>query len=124
MSEERLDNQNRKVSPGVRKLLCHDLIEEIWRIHSQHPDLPSFFDLDRGWGNQKVRHFCLVPWYLKVHRIACPYPVDDLRLVLRREEDGTLLLKIRNLGMEQNLASGDSGCVQGELFTDTDTEED
>lgn len=125
MSGDRPSDQNRKASPGVRKLLCQDLIEEIWRIHSQRPDLlPSFFDLDRGRGTQKVSHFCLVPWYWRVHRIPCHSPVEGLRLALRKYDDGSLLLKIRNLGMEERLASGDSGCVQGQLFIDADPEKD
>lgn len=125
MSGKQPGEQSRKVSPGVSRLLCHDLIEEIWRIHSQSPDLlPCFFDLDRGRENQKVSHFCLVPWYWRVHRIPCHSPVEGLRLVLRRDDDGSLLLKIRNLAMEERLASGDSGCVQGELFAEADTEKD
>jgi len=122
VSNEGPDNPNHKVSPGVRKLLSPQLIEEIWRIHSLHPDLPAFFDLGRGRNStQKVSHFTLLPWHWKVHRIPCSSPVDGLRLALRMNDDGSLLLRIRNLGMEESLASG-SGCVQGELFGGTDNE--
>lgn len=113
---------NISVSPGVKKLLSPNLIEAIWNVYSEHPNLlPSLFDLDRGRGYQKVTHVCLLPWHWQVHRIVSLTIVEGLRLVLYREQDGSLTLRIRNRGLEEILAESKPDFVQGELFTDTET---
>lgn len=107
----------RLTSPGVQKLIPPDIQETIWNLYDQHPDLlPAFFDLAPGRKRyvQAIFHFCLIPYYHNKVYIDHPAPVDDLRLVIRRYED-TLLLKIRNLGLEESLINQPVPPRQGEL---------
>lgn len=95
----------RKISPGVRKLVPPELHAVIWQLYDDHPVLPSFFDLDRGRPGtiQKITHFCLIPYHWQQTRVEHASPIDNVRLVLVKEED-TLLLRLRNRKLEEDLS--------------------